>query len=598
MFVDSSNKSRYLQHSTAIVTPSSDLPRRRRRRRVVVENNKQNVPFIKTIMDDNCLNGNVSKGGRYKNDDSNENLEKASNRAKPSTSLNESPRLERSKRVTESFNSLNGCASMPNSELIDSARMQSSTMSLSSSVGGNRRSFGLESFGSSSENEPPNHDIQSNIFDNQQNFYMTIPSTPERQTLRGDNSATSKIHRASSEPRFSGHLIWSVHMIVALIVIVVGYCKNQIPLPRKYVLLPQQNDECQKLFVNVFSLTATEADATICCENSVTRLFDQNDVQSYDMNSYHSLTLKSNVCGQIYSGAGKTTLVSVTRLPFATRLSKFPDALILPLFPILARLLYKLSMVILNAVIASYCCIGTSSIRQNHLNQRGAANNSSCYDTIDNNRSDEAKRLNGAITGVQTNSSFAAYGASASMSPTFSAKRPDCVYVGRRIALYISIMIFRGWILYVGLNDLEDNVVLPLIQTKNDEDCWYQSYFPADQSCRGRDFDFSDHMVLFYGQILPVSLFETIHTFRNPYWHQDNYYRSKTWPIILILSQVYLHMITSLGAYKTVSYFHTVGESCTGFAVGALLFIPLWWLQCSMSSLATKWRTFFFGIPS
>ena len=78
----------------------------------------------------------------------------------------------------------------------------------------------------------------------------------------------------------------------------------------------------------------------------------------------------------------------------------------------------------------------------------------------------------------------------------------------RRLALYVTIMILRGFVLYQGMNQVEQH----LLSGKNQQDgCWYDAWLRPDQStCYGRGFDFSDHMVLYYAQILPIVLVETL----------------------------------------------------------------------------------------
>lgn len=299
------------------------------------------------------------------------------------------------------------------------------------------------------------------------------------------------------------------------------------------------------------------------------------------------------------------------KYPFASRLSKFPDAWLLPLFPILARLSYWLCCLIVNKMllfssVLFECICNKSNIQKNQLCNRASEMNSSRqHGTVDIVSYDETKRFINTSHPMLSSSSLSVNDFSATTTPTYFMKQHD-LYLVRRTVLYISIMIFRGWILYVGLNKLEDNIIISRtgrternsISMGDNDSCWYRQYVPLskqNQSCRGRDFDFSDHMVLYYAQILPISLAETLYSFRNPYWHQDNHYWTKVWPVMLGLCQVYLHLIASASAFKTVSYFHTAAEAFTGFAISSIVFVPLWWLQCSMTLLAKRGRSYFFG---
>lgn len=85
-------------------------------------------------------------------------------------------------------------------------------------------------------------------------------------------------------------------------------------------------------------------------------------------------------------------------------------------------------------------------------------------------------------------------------------------YMWRRLGLYTTIMIFRGFVLYQGMNYIEDRLVRIHHQQEGEvHNCWYQNLLRPDQSsCYGRAFDFSDHVVLYFAQIIPIALWETI----------------------------------------------------------------------------------------
>jgi hypothetical protein len=220
-------------------------------------------------------------------------------------------------------------------------------------------------------------------------------------------------------------------------------------------------------------------------------------------------------------------------LPFANRLARWPDAWLLPLFPLILRLLY----------------IVMRRIYSGRL------------------------RLN--------------FGQSTSISWLSSATSL------RRLGYYIILLNFRGWVLYVGFNAIEDLLVRPVDQTT----CWYYDWLRSDQpQCFGRVFDFSDHIVLYYAQILPVSLFECLHALEHPYWKcrystalpvpslRRNMFHAATErliPLILCSGMIYLYFITCLGVYKTALYFHTGWEVVVGFLVSQLVYMPLCLIQCS-----------------
>jgi hypothetical protein len=216
-------------------------------------------------------------------------------------------------------------------------------------------------------------------------------------------------------------------------------------------------------------------------------------------------------------------------LPLASRLAKFPEAWLLPLIPILLRLLVWLVLSLWSYVV-----------------------------------------------------------------PATNTRAPISSTI-RRFCFYIVVLNFRGWILYVLFNEWEDRwAIVP------SSPCWYEAWFAQHSEssvCLGRPFDFSDHIVLYYAQLLPIALLETLHALfqSQPFWMisatkterplQKNAMlhtlRNHLIPFILIGSHVYLQFITATGAYKTSAYFHTPMEVVAGFAVSMIITVPLYVLQCN-----------------
>jgi hypothetical protein len=169
----------------------------------------------------------------------------------------------------------------------------------------------------------------------------------------------------------------------------------------------------------------------------------------------------------------------------------------------------------------------------------------------------------------------------------------------RRLCLYVFLMNFRGWALYIGFNRLEGKLVTP-----SPENCWYRDWLREGQSqCHGQAFDFSDHVVLYFGQILPIALIEVMHALEQPYWTERSSFRSINnnpniasthfLPISLVAGLLYLHFVTYVGAYTTTSYFHTFPEVCAGFIISLLIHVPMGILQCHERCAGA--RDFFFG---
>lgn len=213
--------------------------------------------------------------------------------------------------------------------------------------------------------------------------------------------------------------------------------------------------------------------------------------------------------------------------PFAGRLSRFPDAWLLPLFPLLLRFF-----------LVAY----------------------------------HAYTANGSV-------------ADSNLMPAL-----------RRLCCYIILFNFRGWVLYLLLNEVEDSI----LKTYTDA-CWYHNYLRDDQpECCGRVFDFSDHVVLYFAQILPIALLEFLHSWEYPYWSSPRTSRynleqapNRLVPVVLIGGMTYLYFITYLGVYKTGYFFHTGAEVIAGFIVSLLVHIPLCCLQCS--DRCQKMRDFLFA---
>jgi hypothetical protein len=143
------------------------------------------------------------------------------------------------------------------------------------------------------------------------------------------------------------------------------------------------------------------------------------------------------------------------------------------------------------------------------------------------------------------------------------------------------------------------------------QNCWYGRLLHREQAqCIGRAFDFSDHVVLYYVQILPIALVETLYAFQYPYWLPENesagkkdesnntrwarWMRLYAMPSILAFSHLYLQVISAAGAYKTAAYFHTVGEIYAGFVVSLGVAVPLMLLQCSDNKYFATARAAFF----
>lgn len=224
-------------------------------------------------------------------------------------------------------------------------------------------------------------------------------------------------------------------------------------------------------------------------------------------------------------------------LPLVHRLNRFPDAWLLPLFPLLLRIMY---------------------VWFKNLTTTGR-------------------------------SGFCDHTSSYGLLPAL-----------RRLAFYVFLLNFRGCFLYLVLNTIEDSVVKP----PAGDVCWYRFWLRVDQQteCAGRLFDFSDHLVLFFAQILPISLVEFLHTWEFPFWNAAptspyrvdcDYVLSRLVPAVLCSGMFYMYLVTFLGVFRTCYYYHTGPEALVGVALSAVVYVPLCCLQCCSSW--EKTRDYLFG---
>ena len=183
----------------------------------------------------------------------------------------------------------------------------------------------------------------------------------------------------------------------------------------------------------------------------------------------------------------------------------------------------------------------------------------------------------------------------------------------RRLCLYIGLIQIRGWILYLLFNKIENQIVEPA-----GDNCWYDSLLRSHHSsCQGKATDYSDHIVLFCAQILPIPLTEVLFSFMAPFWRNDIVPRTtrspstipspsatsssntkpktgvEVVPIILVTGLLYLYVISFIGAYKTVAFFHTRFEIFIGYLISLVIQIPLFLILTT--SLMQPVRDYFFG---
>lgn len=215
----------------------------------------------------------------------------------------------------------------------------------------------------------------------------------------------------------------------------------------------------------------------------------------------------------------------------------------------------------------------------------------------------------------------------------------------KRLLFHFSIMMFRGWGLYVYMNMLEDIVltefqILPSINSFGNGSCWYSHLIweprgggyidplspKLNDECYGQVFDFSDHVVLFFSHSFPSLIFEGLFCVLFPFYpiihssrrrkdsdSDDSIHERETvkglghhyWlhlilnlivPIILFVGFIYLNILTLLALHSTVAYFHSTGEVIVGYLISLLVQYPIGMIICS-KKLKWKKTRHFVGYP-
>jgi hypothetical protein len=326
---------------------------------------------------------------------------------------------------------------------------------------------------------------------------------------------------------------------------------------------------CSKGFINVHSSTIDEDLAAICCSGT-----DDSSDFSNDR-WYHS-----NLCHPRIPVMG----VPMRQLPFAGRLTRLLEAWVLPLLPILIRLMYQLV-----------------------FPERTEVNSSTL---------------------------------SAAAHSQISANRLFRTTL-QRLLFYVLLLNLRGFGLYIGANALEEYALRTwfsgyksvsqsstnsmrdaehdLNNSGGQSGCWYEEALKPHQKlamkndqhseCYGRQFDFSDHVVLFLTNYLVIFVAEILIIYSIPFWdtkttdriqvkqRQSGLFLPKgaMWNTILASLFLYLHILVCHALYQTAAYFHTPAEILVGYAISMIIQGPVIYLMCSERP---HWVKAFIGLPS
>eukprot|EP00594_Rhizosolenia_setigera_P001158 CAMPEP_0178946454 /NCGR_PEP_ID=MMETSP0789-20121207/4295_1 /TAXON_ID=3005 /ORGANISM="Rhizosolenia setigera, Strain CCMP 1694" /LENGTH=164 /DNA_ID=CAMNT_0020626449 /DNA_START=704 /DNA_END=1198 /DNA_ORIENTATION=+ len=139
---------------------------------------------------------------------------------------------------------------------------------------------------------------------------------------------------------------------------------------------------------------------------------------------------------------------------------------------------------------------------------------------------------------------------------------------------------------------LEDKCLHDNAYINEEEECFYTNIIPSKYSniskCYGQAFDFSDHIVLFYGHILSIVVFEVLYGWMYPITttiHQQSISTPFSSFINKFMSTVfgiYVYFIVSVQTLKTSMYFHTpleifVGYFISLFTIQLFLYHVMFW---------------------
>jgi hypothetical protein len=299
--------------------------------------------------------------------------------------------------------------------------------------------------------------------------------------------------------------------------------------------------------------------------------------------------------------------ISMKRLPFSMRLTRFPEAWILPMLPILIRLIYQI-------ISHLWFLIKPTFKICNELKSRSMSSGLSTSSLL---TSVPEKVV--LTTSVESNTAN-------TQSSNFERTKVTI----QRIFFYFILLNIRGWGLYIGANAIEDYFIVPLftgkkvisplridsvsdvehsIQSSN-HDCWYKDVLKAHHrsameseyysDCYGRPFDFSDHIVLFLAHYLPIFFMEMLICWMLPFWISPNQtapprrFITEAFAALHLALFVYMYLIVLHATYQTTAYFHTSGEIFVGYLISWFLQCPIMYLLCS-----EKWGSLreFIGLP-
>jgi hypothetical protein len=146
----------------------------------------------------------------------------------------------------------------------------------------------------------------------------------------------------------------------------------------------------------------------------------------------------------------------------------------------------------------------------------------------------------------------------------------------KRFHFYMLLLSVRGFVLFLGFNWIQEQLF-----GGPPSECWFSNYTQRQRpGCHGIPFDFSDHIVLYLGQILAIPLTEVMYSWMVPFSLSG---KSRIFSVAVLIGLLYLYFITLLGEFQTAAYYHTRQEILAGYIISLTLQFPLSFIQCSTS---------------
>ena len=152
-----------------------------------------------------------------------------------------------------------------------------------------------------------------------------------------------------------------------------------------------------------------------------------------------------------------------------------------------------------------------------------------------------------------------------------------------RFLFYVSVMCFRGFILYLFLDFLEDIFADWKLFGESLSSCWFSDFTRPNARrniCSKQEFDFSDHVVFFFGHLMPLVLVECIFWINSPL-RGERIFIDRSKVLYRVITTfifgfwAYVSFLSLFSVYNTAAFFHTKSEIILGYISSLVIQIPL-----------------------